>query len=92
MQTVPSTVRPFSVFTERPDDLTPTRLRVPLSERDSSDCPYLFVYGADMRGGSQAYFWTPRWQRGEQEAQADIYAGRMKRFKTASELIAELND
>lgn len=40
----------------------------------------------------QAYFWTPRWQRGEREAQADIDAGRVKRFKTAKDLIAELND
>ena len=38
----------------------------------------------------QAYFWTDSWQKGEREAQADIRAGRTKRFKTAKGLIADL--
>lgn len=31
---------------------------------------------------SQAYFWTQRWQAGEQQAEADIEAGRVRRFDT----------
>jgi AbrB family looped-hinge helix DNA binding protein len=38
----------------------------------------------------QAYFWTETWQRGEREAQADIRAGRTKKFKSAKDLIADL--
>jgi AbrB family looped-hinge helix DNA binding protein len=29
---------------------------------------------------SQAYFWTKRWQAGEQDAQADIESGKTTRF------------
>lgn len=39
---------------------------------------------------SQAYFWTKRWQRGERAAQRDIEKGRVKRFKSVEELIADL--
>lgn len=39
---------------------------------------------------SQAYFWTEVWQRGEREAEADIVAGRVKRFAGAPDLIADL--
>ena len=39
---------------------------------------------------SQAYFWTDEWQRGEREAQEDIRRGRVKRFRTAKTLIADL--
>ena len=38
----------------------------------------------------QAYFWTESWQKGEREAQADIPAGRTKKFKSAKDLIADL--
>ena len=38
----------------------------------------------------QAYFWTEPWQKGEREAQADIRAGRTKKFKSAKDLIADL--
>ena len=40
---------------------------------------------------TQAYFWTPAWQRGEREADADIVAGRTRRFATAHEAIAWLH-
>jgi AbrB family looped-hinge helix DNA binding protein len=36
---------------------------------------------------SQAYFWTERWQTGEQEAQADIAAGRLTRFDDIEEAL-----
>ena len=34
---------------------------------------------------SQAYFWTEEWQKGERKADEDIKAGRVKRFKSATE-------
>jgi AbrB family looped-hinge helix DNA binding protein len=40
---------------------------------------------------SQAYFWTRRWQEGELEAEKDIRAGRVKVFKSAKELLEELD-
>ncbi len=39
---------------------------------------------------SQSYFWTKKWQEGEQEADADIKAGRVKEFNSAEELIKDL--
>lgn len=38
----------------------------------------------------QAYFWSEDWQKAEREAQADIRAGRTKKFKSAKDLIADL--
>ena len=40
---------------------------------------------------SQAYFWTEAWQAGEREAQDDLAAGRVARFRTLEELIADLD-
>lgn len=40
---------------------------------------------------SQAWFWTPEWQKGEREADADIKAGRVKSFRSVEELIADLD-
>jgi AbrB family looped-hinge helix DNA binding protein len=40
---------------------------------------------------SQRWFWTEEWQTGEQEANEDIKAGRMKSFDNVDDLIAELN-
>ena len=40
---------------------------------------------------SQAYFWTEAWQVGEREAAEDRRKGRVKRFQSAKELIADLN-
>ena len=39
---------------------------------------------------SQAWFWTPEWQKGEREADADIKAGRVYRANSVEELIASL--
>lgn len=40
---------------------------------------------------SQAWFWTPGWQKAEREADADIKAGRVKSFSSVEDLIAELH-
>ena len=41
---------------------------------------------------SQAYFWTPRWQAGEREADEDIKAGRVKEFANIDEAFNCLNN
>jgi AbrB family looped-hinge helix DNA binding protein len=38
----------------------------------------------------QAYFWTERWQKMEQAAQADIDAGRVKRYHGVDEAVSAL--
>ena len=39
---------------------------------------------------SQAYYWTEEWQKGERQADADIKAGRVKRFDSAVEAVKYL--
>lgn len=39
----------------------------------------------------QAWFWTRRWQEGENEAEEDIHAGRIHPFDSAKEGIAFLH-
>ena len=39
---------------------------------------------------SQAWFWTPEWQAGEREAEADMAAGRSDRYESDEEFIAAL--
>jgi AbrB family looped-hinge helix DNA binding protein len=39
----------------------------------------------------QAWFWSDRWQRLEQEAQADLKSGRVMEFSNASEALAALD-
>lgn len=41
---------------------------------------------------SQAWFWTPEWQRGEREADADLAAGRLDRYESDEEFLAALRD
>lgn len=38
----------------------------------------------------EVYFWSPEWQAGESAAQADLAAGRSRRFATADDLIRDL--
>jgi hypothetical protein len=38
----------------------------------------------------QAWFWTPEWQAGEREAEADRAAGRIERFDSCEEFLATL--
>jgi AbrB family looped-hinge helix DNA binding protein len=39
----------------------------------------------------QAYFWSEPWQEGEREAEEDLREGRVERFETLDELIADLD-
>ena len=39
----------------------------------------------------QAWFWTKKWQEEEKAAEADLKAGRIKKFKTVEELIKDLD-
>jgi antitoxin PrlF len=39
---------------------------------------------------TQAWFWTPTWQAGEREADADRLASRVETFGSGEELVAEL--
>lgn len=39
----------------------------------------------------QAWFWTKEWQEAEKEAETDIKAGRVKKFKNVEELIKDLD-
>lgn len=39
---------------------------------------------------SQAWFWTPEWQAGEREADADLAAGRMETFASGEEFLEAL--
>lgn len=39
----------------------------------------------------QAWFWTQEWQEWQRQAEADIEAGRVKRFDQVADLIADLN-
>lgn len=41
---------------------------------------------------SQAYFWTKEWQEAEREADEDIKAGRVKKFKSAAEAVKYLGE
>lgn len=40
----------------------------------------------------QAWFWTPEWQAKEQEADADMAAGRVERFESDEALLAALDE
>jgi AbrB family looped-hinge helix DNA binding protein len=43
-----------------------------------------------MIDASQAWFWTPEWQAGERQADAEIAAGLGERFESDEEFIAAL--
>jgi AbrB family looped-hinge helix DNA binding protein len=61
------------------------------------DCVEVLLHPADILllqreriDPDQAWFWTPEWQAGEREADADIAAGRTRCFNTGEELLAAL--
>lgn len=39
----------------------------------------------------QSWFWTKGWQDAEKEAEADLKAGRVKKFKNVEDLIKDLD-
>lgn len=39
---------------------------------------------------TQAWYWTPEWQAGEREADADLAAGRVETFASGEDLIRAL--
>ena len=41
---------------------------------------------------SQAWFWTPEWQRGERKADADLAAGRFDRYESDEAFLAALEE
>lgn len=41
---------------------------------------------------TQAWFWTPEWQAGEREADADIAAGRVETFASGEEFLDALKE
>lgn len=43
-----------------------------------------------MIDATQAWFWTPEWQAGEREADADLAAGRFDRYESDEEFLAAL--
>lgn len=43
-----------------------------------------------MIDASQAWFWTPEWQAGERQADAEIAAGLGERFESDEEFLAAL--
>lgn len=40
----------------------------------------------------QAWFWTPKWQEGEREADEDLAAGRFTRYNSDEEFLASLRE
>ena len=43
-----------------------------------------------MVDATQAWFWTPEWQAGEREADADLAAGRSETFESGEEFVRAL--
>lgn len=58
---------------------------------DAPDDYLLALFEIDAeRDPDQAYFWSQQWQNGEQEADQDIAAGRVKTFDTMDDLLSDL--
>ena len=52
----------------------------------------LYWWWMRLLNPDQAWFWTPRWQAMEAEAEADIRAGRYQTFNNADDFIAWLEE
>ena len=53
------------------------------------------ILGYDVRAiedPEQAWFWSRGWQLSEDEADADIAAGRVAAFDTAEDFLSDLDD
>ena len=51
---------------------------------------YIVLKPKKLVDASQAYFWTRQWQEGERQADEDIKAGRVKKFRSAAEAVNSL--
>ena len=47
-------------------------------------------FGSQNVGDDQTWYWTEQWQLWEQQADNDIAFGRVKKFSTVAELLADL--
>ena len=45
-----------------------------------------------LTDATQAWFWTPEWQEGEREVDADLAAGRVERFESDEAFMKALRD
>lgn len=52
--------------------------------------PGLGSYVSSEAPDSQAWYWTPEWQAGEREAEADYSAGRSQVFASGEDFMAHL--
>ena len=52
----------------------------------------IMVSRAQTIDPEQAWFWSDRWQRMEQEAQADLEAGRIVEYANIAEALAALDE
>lgn len=52
----------------------------------------VLVSRAQIIDPEQAWFWSDRWQRMEQEAQADLEAGRVVEYSSIAEALAALGE
>jgi AbrB family looped-hinge helix DNA binding protein len=52
----------------------------------------IVVSRAQIIDPDQAWFWKDRWQRMEQEAQADLEAGRIVEYNNIAEALAALDE
>ena len=62
--------------------------RVDFQVTDDGD---VMVRGLKSIPADQAWFWTPEWQEGERQADADLAAGRFHRFHSEEEMDAWLD-
>jgi AbrB family looped-hinge helix DNA binding protein len=51
----------------------------------------IIIIPKKMIDARQSWFWTKEWQKAEKEAEEDIKAGRVKKFKTVEDLIRDLD-
>ncbi len=64
------------------------RLRTLAGNRVTADG--VLVARAEERDPDQWWFWTPEWQAGEREAEADLAAGRFDRYESDEEFLEAL--
>lgn len=53
---------------------------------------FLLVVWLKLRHGRQWWYWTPEWQAGEREAEAEMAAGQYTTYTNAAAFLASLDD